>query len=87
MVSEYRGTLAITSFQVLDFILFRKMQGKFIFISIQVENLEKSKVLEFQRFQGFWSSSVSMDFSCLYASSSSLYCICIYVIFYSTCCN
>ena len=31
--------------------------------------LEKSKVLEFQRFQGFWSSSVGMDFSRLYASS------------------
>ena len=31
--------------------------------------LEKSKVLKFQRFQGFWSSSVGMDFSRLYASS------------------
>ena len=29
---------------------------------------KKSKVLEFQRFQGFWSSSVGMDFGVLYAS-------------------
>ena len=34
--------------------------------------LEKSKVLKFKRFQGFWTSTVSMDFSWLYASSSSL---------------
>ena len=38
-----------------------------------MEILEKSKVLKFQRFQGFWSSSVGMDFSLLYASSSSLF--------------
>ena len=30
-------------------------------------------MLEFQRFQGFWTSTVSMDFSWLYASSSSLF--------------
>ena len=53
MVSEYRGTLAITSFQVLDFILFRKNQGKFIFISIQVEFLKKVKC---------WNFNVSKDF-------------------------
>ena len=33
-----------------------------------MENLEKSKVLEFQRFQGFWTSTVGMDFGWLYAS-------------------
>ena len=53
MVSEYRGTLAITSFQVLDFILFRKKQGKFIFISIQGKILKKVKC---------WNFNVSKDF-------------------------
>ena len=53
MVSEYRGTLAITSFQVLDFILFRKIQGKFIFISIQAEFLKKVKCWNFNVFKGF----------------------------------
>ena len=32
-------------------------------------------MFEFQRFHGFWTRTVSMDFSCLYASSSSLYCL------------
>ena len=42
---------------------------KIYFYKYTRENLEKSKVLEFQRFQGFWTSIVGMDFSRLYASS------------------
>ena len=53
MVSEYRGTLAITSFQSLDFILFRKTQGKFIFISIQGKFLKKVKCWNFNGFMDF----------------------------------
>ena len=48
---------------------------KIYFYKYTRENLEKSKVFEFQRFHGFWTRTVSMDFSCLYASSSSLYCL------------
>lgn len=53
MVSEYRGTLVITSFQALDFILFRKTQGKFIFISIQGKIFKKVKCWNFNVFKDF----------------------------------
>ena len=42
---------------------------KIYFYKYTREIFKKSKVLEFQRFQGFWTSTVSMDFSWLYASS------------------
>ena len=64
MVSEYRGTLAITSFQALYFILFRKMQGKFIFISIQGKFLKKVKCWNFNVFQGFWNGFVVWILAC-----------------------